>query len=354
MKIINIMLGKGLGGIQQSFIDYQTALSLHHCSLAVCHPHALIRRQLVDSGISYKTVFNFGAWDLLAMLRIRLLLRRHNADLIIAHGNRAIQLAHYARLKTGIPLVAVTHNYSQKLLRADAVFATTNDLSRDAVARGTDPDKIFIVPNMIQLDAIPQAPRRHSRPCLTIGTLGRFVKIKGIVVLIKALHLLNLQGISFRAVIAGSGPEADHIQSLTQQLGIADKVSFPGWVDDKDTFFNDLDIFCLPSLHESFGITLLEAFAYQTPLVATRTKGPSEIVTHNDNGLLCDVNDSHSLAYQLKRLIQDRALALRLAEQGLATVKSNYALPMVAKTIDRHLTAIVQPYARSRSLSDTH
>ena len=103
-----------------------------------------------------------------------------------------------------------------------------------------------------------------------------------------------------------------------------------GWVKDKDRFFADIDIFCLPSLHEPFGIIILEAMGHSLPIVATNTEGPHEILRDGQDGLICDKNSSTDLALKLAYLIGNQNKALEFARSAYLRLEENYAINVVA------------------------
>ena len=108
--------------------------------------------------------------------------------------------------------------------------------------------------------------------------MGRFVAKKGFDVFIAALGRLRSQGVPFRAVLAGDGPERGGARTARGRTRPCRSIGLPGWVDDKRTFFAGVDVFCLPSHHEPFGIVLIEAMAQAMPIVSTDSEGPSEIL----------------------------------------------------------------------------
>lgn len=127
LTILNVMLGKGLGGIEQAFADYLTAFdNLNHKSIGVISKGAKIENK-ISSNIKLKRIFNFGEWDIFASMKLKKIITTLRPDIIITHGKRAAKLTKPAA--DNVPVIGVTHNYSLKyLLELDYVFATTKDL----------------------------------------------------------------------------------------------------------------------------------------------------------------------------------------------------------------------------------
>lgn len=335
MHIVNVMFARGLGGIEQSFLDYCIALEMQGNQVtAMVHPKAAVRGRF-SCGIA--AIHNHGQWDPIAKFRIRRRLKKIKPDAVIVHGNRAATLLTSAA--RGIcPVIGVTHNYSVKrLAKLDGVFALTEDLQKKMLEVGFPKNRIFKVPNMIACPN-PVPLTLHQPP--VIATLGRFVKKKGFDVWIKALAELQKTGQDFRAIIGGKGEEEVDLKQLVKEHNLSDKVEFKGWVQDKESFFRAADVFCLPSRHEPFGIVLLEAMAYGIPTVSTDSEGPSEVATHGQDALLVPKNDPVAMAAAIQRLITDRELAQKLAASGLETVHTKYDIKAVSQTIQTALQQV--------------
>src|SRR5262249_15023020 len=154
-----------------------------------------------------------------------------------------------------------------------------------------------------------------------IGTRGRFVAKKGFDVFITALARLRQSGVGFHAILAGDGPERGALERLAAELGLSDVLRFPGWVTDKAAFFSGIDVFCLPSLHEPFGIVLIEAMAHARPIVAADSEGPMEILRDGDDAIIVPRGDPDRLAKALATLSADSDRAARLAAHAYQHVR---------------------------------
>jgi glycosyltransferase involved in cell wall biosynthesis len=336
MKIINAMFGCGRGGIEQALVDSCEALKLcGHEPVAIIHPKAAIREELQTRNVPFHALSNFGAWDAIAMLKLRRLLARLAPHASIAHGNRAVSLLHKAN---ALRIVGVMHNYKIKTDPLRFVFYPTQDLLRHALAGGAAGKQFFHVPNLVRVPA--QFTPRTWRAPPVIGAMGRFVTKKGFDLFIEALALLKARGVAFNAVLAGDGEEAGHLKKLAADKGLERVLRFPGWVEYRESFLDGIDLFCMPSHHEPFGIVLLEAMAHGLPVVATASEGPSEILTGGTDGMLVKKGDAAALADALAELLADRPRAELLARNAWQTVKTRYDLPVVAAKLDLALRAI--------------
>jgi glycosyltransferase involved in cell wall biosynthesis len=336
MRIVNAMFGCRLGGLEQVFLDYCEALALAgHEVHALIHPRAAVRAVLERRETRFHAVSNLNAFDLFAMLRLRLWLGKVQPDVTIAHGNRAVSLlkGSFAR-----PLIGVAQNYQLKCRGLDAVWCATEDLRRYCRGRGLADAQLCLIPNAVH--APPALPARVWRDPPVIGAMGRFVAKKGFDVLIEALRLLAAAGVPFCAVLAGDGVEAGALRRLAARSGLEQYLEFPGWEEEKQRFFGRIDIFCLPSLHEPFGVVLLEAMAQGLPVIATDSEGPSEIITDRRDGVIVPKGNAVALAEALALMLRDPEAARQIGEQAHETVRRNYDLPLLSARLDQAVRAV--------------
>jgi glycosyltransferase involved in cell wall biosynthesis len=338
---MNVMLGRSLGGLEQAQLDYHDALSrFGHDMHAVIHPDAAIRAEFEARHAVWHPLPHLGAWDLLSALRLRALLRRLRPDLSIAHGNRAMSLL---RLAGAEPLAAVLPNYKIKCRGAVAALCPSLGLKQYAESQGIQAARAYHIPYMVAVPpAPPRRPSRREPP--VVGTMGRFVAKKGFDVFIAALGLLRAQGVELRAILGGDGAERAALERQAGEAGLADVLSFPGWVTDKAAFFAGIDVFCLPSHHEPFGIVLLEAMAQAVPIVSTDSEGPSEILCDGTAGILVPRNDPCRLAEAIAALLGNAGHAEELATNAYRLARDSYDVAPVGAQLDSAVRRTVSLY----------
>ena len=338
MRIAQIMLAHRLGGGEQVFIDLCGALaSRGHEVLAIGAAEsdamdALDRR----SDLQCARVRCHGTWDPLCRWAIGRLLRRFEPDVVQPHMGRASALGGAAARSSGYPTLAMLHTMIQlKYYRAIDLFVpTTTDQEAYLRENGVSADRIERIPHFRSLEpvAAARAPRQTNG---VVKSLGRFMHKKGFDVLLHAVAHAAAQGSTFRLEIGGDGPERQSLKALARQLGIEDRTSFPGWVDDVAAFLADADLFVLPSRIEPFGIVILEAMACGVPIVATRVSGPLETLDEQ-TALLVPSDDPAAMAEAVMASFAAPGAAETRARAALASFKASYAEPAV---MERYLDA---------------
>ena len=188
---------------------------------------------------------------------------------------------------------------------ADEIIANSSGSAYDlATLTGLPVDSIHIIANPIDIDAIrdygktfPNHPWFHSDEYQVILATGRLTEQKGFDVLIKAFLLVNKKKPDTRLIILGEGEKRQELNELVKSLGIADKVSLPGFMNNPYSYMNHSTLFVLSSRWEGLPNALLEALTLGTPIVATKCpSGPSEILENGKYGKLVPVDDYNELA----------------------------------------------------------
>lgn len=257
MHIFNIMVSRELGGIQQAYVDYYKALHMQgHEVINISSRNAAINIRLKGS----IELPNFTSWCFISKLYLWILALIFKPDIIVAHGGRAINFAKAAK-PFSVKLIGVAHNYTYKRLKkCDYVIVITEHLRKYMINNGYSAANLFKIPNMLHISKTYKKKEFHQP--VIIGSYGRFTEQKGYGYLLKAAALLEKKGYDFKLLLGGGGKDEGKLKALSQELDINHKVDFIGWVEDKDKFFSSIDIFCLPSIEEPFGIVLLEAMEH--------------------------------------------------------------------------------------------
>lgn len=167
-----------------------------------------------------------------------------------------------------------------------------------------------------------------------VGTIAELNKNKGLRYAVDACATLAKANPKFRFIIIGEGEDR---ASLTEQIlhrGASGQIFLPGFIDNAARHLKAFDCFLLPSLKEGLPYVLLEAGQAQLAVVATRTGGIPDLITHQSTGLLVSPRDALGLAQAIEALINNPAERARLANALNAKVVSKFSLEhMVEKTI---------------------
>jgi glycosyltransferase involved in cell wall biosynthesis len=171
---------------------------------------------------------------------------------------------------------------------------------------------------------------RLYRPPLRLLFVGRFIPIKGVDVLLEALHMTQ----NVHLTLAGDGPELDAARGMAQSLGLGSRTQFLGEVGYRrlTQLYSQHDALVIPSRslashehqpprpqEEGSPRTLLEGMSMGLIPIVSASGGMPDIISHQTNGLLFPPNQAHSLAKQINLLTQSPSLCRRLSQAALET-----------------------------------
>ncbi|WP_338031555.1 glycosyltransferase [Diaminobutyricibacter tongyongensis] len=185
------------------------------------------------------------------------------------------------------------------------------------------------------------SPRTENR----ILFVGRVTGEKQIDVLLKAIALLPAS-LDAKLEIVGGGDQFKNLQHLADQLGIADRVTFSGYVTDEQLrqAYTRATIFAMPSIAELQSIATMEAMASALPVVAANAMALPHLVHDGENGYLFEPGNAHALADRIERIL--------LMPQEELDVLKNASLGIVAAhDIQRTLTTFESLY-RGEAVAD--
>ena len=311
MRIVQLMLGKGFGGAERSFVDITNVLSKQGHELLVIVNSRGICWPKIDKrpNVSLVSISCLGVWDRLAGLTIYRHLKRFSPQIVHAHLARASAIGGKSARKLGIATVAKTHNLiNPKYYRfIDRIVSTTNAQQRHLLDNGVQKNRLCLIPNFSTAPSVSEAElrerqQRQGQRKFVLRGAGRLVYKKGFDVMLEAIFILKALNLWLHVEIAGDGPEKPELLALTRKLGLEREVSFLGWKENIVDFIKGADLFLLPSREEPFGVVLLEAMAAGTPIIATRTQGPEEIF-QNGGGITCGVDNPGELAKAIRRAL---------------------------------------------------
>lgn len=347
MKIVNIILTSQNGGAEQAFIDYSTALKkLGHEVLAILKSDAPYAHEVEKLGIQIIKIENkFGDYDFFAVAQIKKILEEFGADAAISHIGRSSVLTRKAIKKIKnkkIMQIAVNHSGNVKRsIGADIILSVNQRIFFDTVEAGQNAERSFVIPNAIDLsdalEVMPQASLQQKSP-IVIGAIGRLDRSKGFDFVIRALKKLEkISDQNFILKIAGAGYYEPVLRNLVTELGLENKVEFLGWIKDKKEFFNSIDIFCLPSKNEPFGIVILEAMKFATPIIATDADGPKEILSHEKDALMVTLNPHDNvderIADAVVRLVHDSELMNQIVKNAGQKLREKFSYMALEKRL---------------------
>jgi glycosyltransferase involved in cell wall biosynthesis len=197
--------------------------------------------------------------------------------------------------------------------RSDVVTANSAG-AVESLASFVPREKLALLPNPLSMSDCGAAVCFKQS---TFITVTRLVAQKGLDVLLKAAAIALAELPGWRLAIVGGGPLREELQSLAQDLGIAPRIDWLGYLDDPIPYLRASKFFVLTSRFEGSPNALLEAMACGlASVVADASPGPLELIG-DDAGLVVPVEDAAATAAAIVRLANDEGLRARLGEAAV-------------------------------------
>jgi len=225
-----------------------------------------------------------------------------------------------------------------------AVHCVSEDMRNTIAPFCTDLQKTFV--NRPAIDASfftpPLQKEKHER--LQILSIGRFTYQKGYLPGLMAIKELAATRNNFVWNIIGDGPQYEEVLFHIHNMQLEGVVNLLGKKnkDEVNRLLSNTDIFLLTSVYEGIPNVVLEAMAMELPVVATRSGGVDEVITHGKNGFVAELYDVHGIAALLKILLQDDLLRQHMGKEARERILSDFTLQRQAALFQKHYEALLK------------
>jgi len=263
---------------------------------------------------------NSSKWNPFVLIELIKLVKDKEVKLIHLHLPKAILLGILLKLITAKDLRVIVHEhgeifeqrgwyiffmkFGQKLV--DRFIAVSELTKEELIKAGIKKQKIAVINNFINFDNFNfenqdkfQNREKYNLPKdkLVLGYLGRLVKMKNVDAIIKAIAKLKAQNKEVYLLIIGDGPERDTLERLVWELEIKDSVRFLGYRTKISSLISTIDIGCLVSEYESFGLPILEFLSMKRQVILTKVGISREVKKY------VKIVEKHNLAEKIAKAV---------------------------------------------------
>ncbi|MDI6780840.1 MAG: glycosyltransferase [bacterium] len=272
--------------------------------------------------------------EIIQAIRCWCLFKREKPYVVNIHQIHC-KFALLAAKAAGIPRVFYTHHNILSLRHTkpeiallpfclrycDKVIAVSNAVKQEFINIGIPSEKIEVIhPPVLDIDEKTKINFKKAGSPLVLGTASNLGPVKGVAYLLEAIQLLNKQtGVDVVLKIAGERGLRDSLESKSYELGIDKYVEFTGAYKGNEglaRFMNQIDIFVLPSLSESWSIVLMEAMFFGKPIIASNTGGIPELIKNEITGILIPPQSPQDIAKAVKWFLEDLSRIGIMGETG--------------------------------------
>lgn len=213
-----------------------------------------------------------------------------------------------------------------------AIASTSHCMAKEIERYLVKKQEIYITPFGVELEKFKNLSLEKKEDKVVIGIVKTLEPKYGIEYLIRAIRELEkiLDKETFERIevrIYGKGYLKESLENLTEKLNIKEKIKFEGFILNSEVpkVINEMDIFVVPSISESFGVAAVEAMACEIPVIVSDADGLKEVVVDNETGFVVPKKDYKAIAEKIKILIKDEKLRKRLGEEGRKRVMRLYS-----------------------------
>jgi glycosyltransferase involved in cell wall biosynthesis len=338
MRSLHVIGSRSSGGAERFYVRLTAALARRGEEVTCVLPPGSALRPQLDPSLAQRPVRMSSVFDLIARARIGRCAKLCKADVVQTYMGRATRLTHIARTRTSpVHIARLGGYYDVKGYRhAHAWVVNARGIRDYLIDEGLDRERIFYIGNFVEATRPRSAGERQALrdglglepDAVLLVCLGRLHRNKGFDVMLEALASLpeRVQGRPLRTLFVGDGPERYALVRQCEDLGLGHRVRWVGWSDAPEPFLQLADLFVCPSRHEPLGNVVLEAWNEGIPVLASRTGGLAELISHGENGALVPPGDPDALAQALLALLTGDAAVLRgLVQGGARSLESQHS-----------------------------
>jgi glycosyltransferase involved in cell wall biosynthesis len=361
MTSIILAIGSSeIGGGQKVFLTCIREFLKRDCSIVVVLPNGPLV-ELVKSFNVKIYIVNFNS--ITALINIAMILHREKVDIVNTYLTKCSFLFSLVNIMFRVPLCctllnAITHEKLGKLQKrvypiayyllyklCDGIIVNSEQNRKHFIdiAR-MDGNLVKVIYSGIDVEEFQGIQnQRSSDHKIVIGAIGRLSPEKGHVYLIKALtHLTN---IDFECIFVGDGPLRAELENYVREVHLDHRIKFIGFQANVAYAMSQCDVIVMPSLNETFGLTIVEAFALKKVVIGSDVGGIPELVINGHTGLLFPAKSSEALAEALLYVYNNREEAQTMAMNGYDYFTRNFTSEIMTENTVRYYETIIKGHS---------
>lgn len=348
--ILHLIDTTGPGGAETVFINLLRELEKSEFrSLVVLRGEGWVADKVRKLGLEPRIVDSKGSFNLGYLLILRRLVKSEGIEMIHSHLLGSNVYGALLAMICRLPMIATFHGAvdvasGERLLRtkfaiiglgASAIVCVSKRLQQELSERSPLPSrKLHLIYNGVAPEqfSLPASGNLKSELGLPdqvrlVVSIGNIRPAKGYEYLIEAACELSQSDPGTHFVVVGHQKKAlfDQLQAQIAESPVKPNIHFLGFREDVWDILKQADIFLLPSVSEGFSISTVEAMMAGVPVIASRSGGPEEIITHEEDGLLIPAKDSEAIVGAIS-VLRDRSLRQRLVNKAHETANERFSL----------------------------
>jgi glycosyltransferase involved in cell wall biosynthesis len=320
MKVLHVNTSRTWGGGErQTLILLKTLRSKGVEVEALVRTGSLLSKKLRDCGIKTHEVAN--RW----LALVWLVRNGRNYDVVHAHTGGDHEVSVLSKTFFKRPVVCTrrilrtrTNPINRcKFERTDKVVAVSRAVG-ERLRERLGVEEVEVIPDCFDPDCClvdeVRALKKRFEGKFILATSSALQEVKDPFTLLRAVEDLSRIRSDFVFLHFGEGPLYGRMEGLIRRRGLEEVYRLMGFKEDVHRIFPAFDVFVMTSREEGLGSSVLDAFIYRVPVVATRACGLEELV--RGRGLLCGVGDHRCVAQSINKLLEDPVLRGKLVDRA--------------------------------------
>ena len=364
MKILNILQGTSLGGMEQSSLTLMKNMQKLGCEFEVLSltPFGKLKAKLENADINSSDTSYSGVGGWMSFFDIRSKIQNSNADAIMMTGHSLVGMLALGKKSRGKRLLAVHFHHKGVKLKIiwkiiyfiackkfDHITFASNFIRNEAIEIFPEViKKSEVINNTITKKELQKIEKKVvsrkkfgiSEDAIVFGNAGWLIKRKRFDVFIRLAKEIKKNQKNAIFLIAGDGIEKENLLQLSKQLEVSESIIWLGWQDDLEDFYNALDFMVFNSDWDAVGLSPLESIIRGIfTVVSVKNGGINEILkddysyffhdkhdikvlAEKINYLLANKKESYQLLDSLRRYVIDISDPVKIAKKTMGKYKS--------------------------------
>lgn len=295
-----------------------------------------------------------------SVFKILNIIHNNRVDLINAHLTKCALIFSISNIFPNIPLCSSLHNdiiheklgFIKKRIYptiyfvigklSDGIIAVSEYSKNVFINRAKiSPDNIRVIYNGIKIpDQKIGNQMLYKKRNYLVGAVGRLSIEKGYTHLIEALG--HIDQYEFNCVIVGDGPCRKALERQIKARHLSDKVKILGFMSNVYEIIREMDVIVVPSLNETFGISIVEAFFQKKPVIASNAGGIPELVKNNVTGYLFKAGDVQALVCNINYVLKNLGKIEEIIENAYNFALMNFTSEIMTKRTSDYFEDIIK------------
>jgi glycosyltransferase involved in cell wall biosynthesis len=290
------------------------------------------------AGVEFETLGIGGKANLLALPRLARSSRKYQATILHSHLSTASWWCGWLAQLGGPPTIGHVHGFTSALWHRwqTHLIACSEAVRQDLITKGIASERITVMHYPVDPDDMrpmrsPQQVRAElgaDAQTPVVGTFAHLSQKKGYRELVRTAVFVLRKLPTAQFWCFGDGPLRQELTATAQSLGIAERFKLFGFRRDVPDLMHAIDVMCLPSHREPFGLVYVEAALAGKPVIACQAGGAPEIVIHGETGLLVPPPDNvAALTAAILAVLENRDKASAMGAYGRDLALSRFGWP---------------------------